>query len=159
MKCIIRPAENKDLDELLVLMEEHARYEKTTFQPFGKKEKLHVALFSRQPRLYCWVVEFGAALQGYATYTIDYSTWDASDFIYLDCLFLRPICRGIGIGTKILSKLKALAIARKCIGIEWQTPTFNKAAIVFYHKNNATSTEKVRFSLKIDTYANDRQSG
>lgn len=149
MKYVIRPAGEADLDELLFLMDEHAKFEKAAFFPGGKKERFRQALFADQPRFYCWVVEFENGLQGYASYTFDYSTWEAADFLYMDCLFLRPACRGLGIGSEILSRLKSIARIQNCVCIQWQTPSFNTSAIDFYHKNKAISTEKVRFRLSV----------
>lgn len=149
MQYSIRAVEPEDLDELLVLMQEHAHFERAGFIPDGKKERLIPALFNPDPRLYCWVVETSAGLNGFASYTIDYSTWDAADFIYLDCLFLRPACRGMGIGSKIISKLRAKAIADNCVAIQWQTPDFNKEGIKFYLKNQAQCSKKVRFKISV----------
>jgi hypothetical protein len=56
--------------------------------PDGKAERLADALFLSK-RLHGLVVEQGSELIGYATYTFDYSTWDAAEFMYLDCLFLK----------------------------------------------------------------------
>lgn len=148
MNYQIRPIKPADLDELLVLMQEHADYEKAAFTPEGKKERLAAALFAEHPKLNCWLIENKNRPIGFVSYTFDYSTWDAADFMYMDCLFLREQARGQGIGTDILERLKAVAIERKCINIQWQTPVFNQPAIDFYHKNKAGSNQKVRFTLK-----------
>lgn len=148
MSYLIRPIEPADLDELLNLMQEHADYEKAPFTPEGKKERLIKALFSEHPKLNCWVVEMETGLIGFVSYTFDYSTWDAADFMYMDCLFLREQARGQGIGTDIIQRLVTVAIEHQCINIQWQTPMFNQPAIDFYHKNKASSNPKVRFTLK-----------
>src|SRR5260221_6575878 len=109
MEYLIRPVRQDDLDELLVLMQEHARYEKAEFSPEGKKERLMIALFGNPHKLNCQVVETERGLAGFVSYTFDYSTWDASDFMYMDCLFLREWTRGFGIGSDILKLLKAEA--------------------------------------------------
>jgi GNAT superfamily N-acetyltransferase len=149
MSYQIHPIAPSYLDELLILMQEHADYEKAPFTPEEKKERLTKTLFAAQPKLNCWVVETEAGLIGFVSYTFDYSTWDAADFMYMDCLFLREQARGQGIGTDILERLKAVAVERQCINIQWQTPVFNKPAIDFYHKNNAGSNQKVRFTLSV----------
>ncbi len=149
IKYSIRAIKPGDVDELLVLLQEHALFERADFQPNGKKEKLTTAIFNPSPKLYCWVVETDTGLNGFATYTIDYSTWDAANFIYLDCLFLRAVCRGMGIGSEIISRLKDRAIAENCVAIQWQTPPFNKDAINFYLKKQAQSSQKVRFKLSV----------
>ena len=148
MSYQIRPIEPADLDELLHLMQEHADYEKAPFTPDGKKDRLIKALFSKHPKLNYWVVEMETGLIGFVSYTFDYSTWDAADFMYMDCLFLREQARGQGIGTDIIQRLISVAIEHQCINIQWQTPMFNQPAIDFYHKNKASSNPKMRFTLK-----------
>lgn len=149
MEYQIRPVQPNDLDELLVLMQEHAVYEKAGFSLNGKKEKLGVALFGKSPRLYCRVVETKNGPAGYVSYTFDYSTWDAAEFMYMDCLFLREEVRGFGIGSEILRLLRVEAEKHNCLNIQWQTPASNEPAIRFYHRNLATSKEKVRFVLTL----------
>jgi GNAT superfamily N-acetyltransferase len=144
---LIRPITENDLDELLVMMQEHADYEQAAFTPDNKKEKLRKALFNEPVKLNCWIVEQNTGLTGYVSYTFDYSTWDAQLFMYMDCLYLREATRGHGIGTVIISKLHEVAKEKECINIQWQTPTFNESAIRFYRRNNAVSKDKVRFSL------------
>jgi RimJ/RimL family protein N-acetyltransferase len=146
---IIRPVEPTDLDELLIMMQEHADFERAAFTPDGKKENLYKALFQQPVKLYCQVVAIGHELVGFVSYTFDYSTWDAADFMYMDCLFLREPTRGRGIGTEIIQLLTTIATTHNCINIQWQTPSFNEPAIRFYHKNRASSAQKVRFSLKL----------
>ncbi len=147
---IIRPVNKNDLDSLLILMQEHADYEQAAFNPANKKEKLETALFGQPVKLNCWVVEQGENLNGFVSFTFDFSTWDAADFMYMDCLYLRPNARGHGIGTTIIEKLHKIAKEKNCINIQWQTPDFNESAIRFYHKNNAVSKNKMRFALKVD---------
>src|SRR5580692_7366734 len=113
MNYKIRIIQEDDLDELLVMMQEHADYEQAAFSPDGKKERLSQALFNELPKLNCWVIEGAGRLAGFVSYTIDYSTWDAAPFVNMDCLFLREDARGFGIGKDILNRLKEVASARQ----------------------------------------------
>ncbi|WP_183579561.1 GNAT family N-acetyltransferase [Mucilaginibacter sp. X5P1] len=146
---LIRAVTENDLDELMLMIQEHADYELAEFTPEHKKERLRKTIFSEHAKLNCWVVEQQEKLTGYVTYTFDYSTWDAADFMYMDCLYLREATRGNGIGTAIIQKLRNVAKEKSCINIQWQTPDFNESAIRFYHKNKATSKNKVRFTLSV----------
>jgi GNAT superfamily N-acetyltransferase len=148
MNYIIRLVREGDLDELLLMMQEHANYEKAAFSPDGKKARLKKALFNKSPKLNCWVVEAEGRLVGFVSYTFDYSTWDAAEFVNMDCLFLRECARGFGIGKDILNRLKEIASVNQCVNIQWHTPVFNLRGIHFYQKNNAESKEKVRFTLR-----------
>lgn len=148
MEYSIRPADKSDLDELLSMMQEHADYEQAEFSPAGKKERLNRALFNKPRKLNCWVVETDGILAGFVTYTFDYSTWDAADYVNMDCLFLRERARGFGIGKNILQRLREIASANNCVNVQWHTPVFNVRGIHFYQKNNAEPRQKVRFTLK-----------
>jgi GNAT superfamily N-acetyltransferase len=148
MEYKIREPEIADIVKLMPLIAAHADYEKAAFDPDGKAERLATALFVSK-RLHGLVVEQGGELIGYATYTYDYSTWDAAEFMYLDCLFLKEEARGQKIGEQIINLLKEIATRRDCINIQWQTPDFNEPAIRFYKRNLAKGLNKVRFTLKV----------
>lgn len=149
MEFIIRNCNTSDLTKLVELSQKHAEYEKASYTSEGKEDKLKIALFAESPKLYCLIVEFNAVIIGYATYTFDYSTWDAADFMYLDCLYLEDTARGFGIGEAIIEKLKQIAVNKNCINILWQTPTFNTKAIKFYNRIGANGKDKVRFSITL----------
>ena len=149
MNYLIRDCQPNDVVTVVDLCQKHADYEKASFDPIGKEEKLKNALFDNQPKLYCLVVEANKTIVGYATYTIDFSTWDAASFMYMDCLYLEEEVRGFGIGEALIEKLKQIAITKNCINIQWQTPEFNERAIKFYHRIGGTGKDKVRFFLEL----------
>ncbi|PWA11671.1 GNAT family N-acetyltransferase [Flavobacterium laiguense] len=149
MNYLIRECQPDDIITVVDLCQKHAEFERATFNPVGKEEGLKKALFEEQPRLFCLVVENNKTIVGYASYTIDYSTWDAENFMYMDCLYLEEKVRGSGIGEAIIEKLKQIATAKNCINIQWQTPKFNERAIKFYHRIGGTGKDKVRFSLDL----------
>ncbi|RAW01118.1 GNAT family N-acetyltransferase [Pseudochryseolinea flava] len=147
----IRDCKREDLPSLLSLCESHAMHEQSTFDPRNKIAGLEQAIFSPSPKLYCWIVERHATRVGYCTYTFDFSTWDAQQFLYLDCLFLEPAYRGLGIGQEIIRRLIKEAQANECVNIQWQTPTFNVDAIKFYNRIGATGQQKERFTYTIQS--------
>ena len=144
---LIREIKENDLDELMLLIGEHTAYEKADFTSEGKKERLKTELFETGTQLHCWVIEIDQVVNGFCSFTFDYSTWDAAYFIYMDCLYIRSQFRGHGIGSAILRKLRKLAIEKGCVNVQWHTPDFNAPAIKFYRKNGASSKDKVRFTL------------
>ncbi|MFH7016064.1 GNAT family N-acetyltransferase [Flavobacterium sp. FlaQc-47] len=149
MKYSIRNCEVSDLSQLVLLCQKHAEYEKANFYPEGKEEKLKEALFGKSPKLYCLVIAAKETIAGYVSYTIDYSTWDAATFMYMDCLFLEEEARSLGIGEILIDKLKQIGIEKNCINIQWQTPQFNERAIKFYNRIGAKGKDKVRFTLDL----------
>lgn len=145
----IRPCVPLDLDKLMVLIEKHAESEKAVFTKEGKQARLQTALFSEHAPLNCIVVEVSGQVIGYATYTFDYSTWDAAWFIYLDCLYLEDDYRSYGIGQVLMEKVKEHGKTRGCVNMQWQTPDFNERAIKFYKRIGGTGKNKVRFTLPL----------
>lgn len=147
MNYTIRVAKPSDIAEIIQLCAEHAAYEKAAYSPNGKSDKLAHYLFSDTPRLYCIIAEIENKIVGYATYMFEFSTWDASLYVHMDCLFLRESYRGFGIGEALVDKIKAEAKQNNCSLIQWQTPVFNERAIKFYYRIGATSKEKLRMYL------------
>lgn len=145
----IRPCLPSDLDKLMILIEKHAEFEKAAFSKEGKQDRLKLALFAENAPLNCVVAEVDGQVIGYATYTFDYSTWDAGWFIYMDCLYLEDDYRSYGIGQVILEEVKAAGAARGCLNMQWQTPVFNERAIKFYKRIGGIGKDKVRFTLAL----------
>lgn len=153
MEYLIRECTEIDLPKLLELCGKHSKFEQTIYDPTGKENSLKKALFSDSPKLFCFVIESQNILQGYFSYTFDFSTWDAQTFLYLDCLFLEPEYRGHRIGEVVFEKLKEIAKQNGCVNIQWQTPIFNERAIKFYNRIGGKGKDKVRYL--IDTKQTD----
>lgn len=149
MEYIIRQCEEKDLTELVELCGKHSAFEQADYSLIGKWALLKNAIFSNNPRLFCFVIESNNTLQGYYSYTFDFSTWDAQTFLYLDCLYLEPAFRGLKIGEVVFNKLREIAKHNSCINIQWQTPIFNERAIKFYNRIGGTGKDKARFFINI----------
>lgn len=149
MEYSIRNSEIADLSKLVILCQKHADFEKTEYNPEGKEEHLKKALFGENPKLFCLVIASAETIVGYASYTFDFSTWNAQTFLYMDCLFLEEETRGFGIGEKLIEKLKEIGTQNNCGNIQWQTPEFNTRAIKFYNRMGAKGKDKVRFTLTL----------
>lgn len=147
MNYSIRKAKPSDISEIIQLCAEHAEYEKASFSSEGKAEKLSQLLFGKNPRAYCLMAESENQIVGYATYSFEFSTWDAELYTHMDCLFLRDFARGFGIGEALVHQIKKAAKENNCTIIQWQTPQFNERAIKFYYRIGATSKEKLRMYL------------
>ena len=79
-----------------------------------------------------------------------YSTWDAKEYLYMDCLFLFEEYRGLGIGEELVNTMKEFGRKEDIDLIQWQTPDFNVRAIKFYRRLGASSKSKERFFLTIN---------
>ena len=145
--CVVRRVRFDDLDALVAMCGEHALYEKAPYEPAGKAEALSQALFSAPPRLHAWVAEAAGELVGYATATVEFSTWQAGEFLHMDCLFVRAGRRGGGTGAALLQAVGDFARHTGCLEIQWQTPAWNVDAARFYGRFGAVEKAKRRFFL------------
>ena len=146
MSFAIRRVVAADLDQLIELCRLHADYEQSPFIEDGQSERLAAAFFSTEPKLYGWVVEgANSRLCGYMTLVLDYATWTARPFIYLDCLFLREQVRGQGLGRQLIGQMRLFMAEHGCTAAEWHTPPGNATGIGFYRGLGATEKPKIRF--------------
>ncbi|MFC5435846.1 GNAT family N-acetyltransferase [Rhodanobacter umsongensis] len=145
--CLVRRAQPGDLDALLMLCTEHARHEGTEHALAGNAGALAQALFSTPPRLHAWVVEARGQLVGYATASAEFSTWQAGEFLHMDCLFVCVGWRGNGIGAALMEALVDFARCENFMEIQWQTPDWNVDAARFYRWLGAEEKRKRRFFL------------
>ncbi|MEM1041809.1 MAG: GNAT family N-acetyltransferase [Bacteroidota bacterium] len=144
---VIRPVRPSDLDALVVLCAAHAAYEGAPYRGRGKAEALKDLLFGASPSLLGLVVERDEALVGFATWSVQLSTWDAAPYAHLDCLYLDPAARGRGLGRDLVATVARDARRAGCTQVQWQTPASNHRAIRFYERLGATAKPKVRFYL------------
>lgn len=147
MEYLIRDFQEADAVHLIELCAKHAAYEQNQYDPTGKDVLLKTEVLSLSPSLHCWMIEVNDKLVGYATFTFDFSTWDAGHFLYLDCLFIEENFRGYGIGAEIIRRLVEVAKKKGCVNVQWQTPVFNENAIRFYERMGGKALDKKRFSI------------
>jgi len=145
MNVIVRPATPKDLDEIVALCEEHAAFEKSSLSADRVRRSLGRFLFVNSPRAWCLVAEVEGKLAGYATYSLEFSTWNASEFLSMDCLYVREGNRNAGIGMQLLQRIRRAAVALGREFVEWQTPSWNAGAIRFYDRIGAVGQLKIRY--------------
>jgi len=144
----IRHVQPQDLDGFVDLCEKHAAYEKLPFERTGQQQRLQTALFGEQPKVYAWVVETDDnQLVGYMSATIDFATWPAQPFVYMDCLYLEPATRGHGIGAKLMDILRQFGASKNCAELQWHTPPDNDLGIAFYRRIGASEKPKLRFFI------------
>lgn len=147
---IIRAIRPTEVDVLAQLCAEHAAYEGALWRPRGQTIAWNQALFSPPPRLFAWGLDVAGNLEGFATASLEYSTWQAREFLHLDCLYLRPAQRRQGWGRRFLETVSDRARTLGCRQVQWQTPPWNTSAIAFYETQGAVGLEKVRFTLQVE---------
>lgn len=143
----IRKAIPSDIHDIILLCAAHAAYEKAEYSMEGKAEKLAAAIFADNPVCNCLIVVTDEGISGYATYTFEYSTWDAAYYTMMDCLYLKDAIRGHGIGEALMKAIAIHSIKKENVMMQWHTPSFNTRAIKFYKRIGGLSKDKVRFYL------------
>lgn len=147
MSAIIRNAAPSDCATLVRLAQAHARFEKSNAECDSKA--IADALNSNPAQLHAWLAFSRKEAVGYASATVDFSTWRAAPYIHLDCLFVKHAYRGQGIGNLLFGAVQAFARERGVPAIEWQTPSWNTNALGFYERLGALGRDKVRFHLDL----------
>ena len=146
----VRRARPQDIAELVALCEEHAHFERVSYDTTAKADRLADALFCASPRLYAWVAVAGdREIIGYATAAAEYSTWSAREYLHMDCLFVRSARRRAGVGASLLHSVIGLARALGHHEVQWQTPHWNVDASRFYRRHAGVDQHKLRFVLSL----------
>ncbi len=136
MKISLRPAEKKDLPEVLSLIRELALYERAPQEVSVTLEELERDGFGEQPLFEVILAENEEGIAGLAFFYHAYSTWKGR-CIYLEDIIVREPLRGNGIG-----KLLFDAVIQRCKDVDarrmmWQVLDWNTPAINFYTKYQA----------------------
>jgi GNAT superfamily N-acetyltransferase len=143
---VIRPLRPADGAALLNLCAAHAAYERAPFQDDGQVVRWTEAFFADPPRAHCLVVDAGGALVGYVSWSFEFSTWRAAEYVHVDCLYLEPAHRGQGLGRALLAAVTE-GTAAPGRHLEWQTPAWSQDAVRFYERLGARCAPKLRFTL------------
>jgi GNAT superfamily N-acetyltransferase len=138
----IRPAREDEVALVLGFVRELADYERLTHEVVATEEDLRKALFG--PRPYAEVVF--ACLNdepvGFALFCYNFSTFLAKPGIHLEDLYVRPACRGRGIGQRLLTWLARETIRRECGRLEWAVLDWNEPSIRFYDSLGARALKE-----------------
>ena len=131
MHLKFRKAEEKDTALVLAFIRELARYEKMEDQVVAQEDVLRDQLFAKKNAEVIFAVVDGREV-GFALFFHNFSTFLGRAGLYLEDLYVKPECRGRGIGTAIFHELARLARERGCGRLEWWCLDWNAPSIRFY---------------------------
>ena len=139
---MIRSAEPRDIPEILSLIKELAEYEKAPDEAQATAEQLLEALFGKNPKVFCEMVEVEGVILGFAIWFLNFSTWQGKHGIYLEDLFIRPQFRGQGWGKKLLQHLAAKCVENGWGRFQWWVLDWNEPSIEFYKSLGAVAMDE-----------------
>jgi ribosomal protein S18 acetylase RimI-like enzyme len=106
--------------------------------------------FRKQPPDFTALVAEGpdGEIQGLLVYFLIAFTFRARPTLYMKELFVRPECRGRGVGEALMKAAEEAARAHGCACVRWQVARWNAAAIRFYERLGARADpEWVNYEL------------
>jgi Acetyltransferases len=143
---MIRPAVPTDVPTIAALIRALAEYEHLAPEVVLDESELHEHLFGERPYAEVLIAQPdgapGGEAAGFALFFHNYSTFLGRPGLYLEDLFVRPECRGAGMGKALLVELGRLARDRGCGRIEWAVLDWNEPSIAFYRSLGAEPKEK-----------------
>jgi GNAT superfamily N-acetyltransferase len=145
MSLRLRPATADDAELLASLICELADYEKLRHEATPDAGALRMHLDAEaHPRVEALIAEIGGEAVGFALYFHNYSTFLTRFGIWLEDLFVKPSCRGQGIGFALLRRVAEIAVERGCGRMEWAVLDWNTSAIDFYLRLGARPMDEWR---------------
>jgi GNAT superfamily N-acetyltransferase len=139
---VIRMAGPEDVETIAALVRELAIYEKLEQHANATPEDFRQHLFSPRPAAEAALAEVNGQAVGFALWFSTFSTFRGQPGLYLEDIFVKPACRGRGIGKALLAAVAAKAVERDCGRLEWSVLDWNAPAIGFYRSLGARSMDE-----------------
>jgi GNAT superfamily N-acetyltransferase len=137
MKINIKKAGRKDKNDILMLIDELAKYEKLPPPDEKAKKRLMKDAFGKKPAFKVLLAKIKNEAIGYAFYFYTYSSFLARKTLYLEDIFITEKHRKLGAGKLLMDELVKIAEKNKCGRMEWCVLDWNRNAINFYEKLGA----------------------
>jgi GNAT superfamily N-acetyltransferase len=138
MKITIRKSEERDSQQLWVLMRELAVFEKYIDSFAITPEIVAQSGFHKTPPdFYCLVAEAQDKIVGMLVYYFLPYTAQNRPAIYMKELFVDENFRGQKIGEQLMHALRDEALIHNCTQIKWTVAPWNKGGLNFYDRLGA----------------------
>ena len=141
-------------DDFVYLVEKLAEYEKIDPPDDQAKLRLKNDCLSANPKFEAYLGRIDGKYVAYVIFFMTYSSYLALPTLYLEDIFVLEEYRREGIGQKMFQFCVKQAKERDCGRMEWSVFNWNKPAIKFYEKNNATRLDKTYYRSSRDQIEN-----
>lgn len=128
----IRPATVADVPAIRAFIRGLAEYERLLERCVVTEDDLREHCFGPQPRCEVLIADVDGTAAGFALFFHGFSTFDGWPTLWLEDLFVVPERRGRGVGSALIARVAATAVARRCSRFEWSVLDWNAPAIGFY---------------------------
>ncbi|MGH9293642.1 MAG: GNAT family N-acetyltransferase [Acidimicrobiales bacterium] len=131
-----REAGPADVDEITLMMHEHAAYEGAADRCRFNSAEATVAMFGPGAMLHGLIATPAGdpgGVAGCALWYPTFSSWAGHPGVFLEDLYVRPAFRRQGLGRELLEALRALTTGR----VEWDVRQANESAQIFYESLGA----------------------
>jgi|TARA_B110000438_G_C15787222_1_gene638992 GNAT superfamily N-acetyltransferase len=134
---IIRKGEIDDMNDVLLMIIELAKFENAAEQVNTTVEQLKIDGFGSKKLFEVIIAEYKNEICGYAFFYQGYSTWKGVT-LYLEDLMVKAKNRKQGVGRCLFDEVIRIAKDRNVKRLDWQVLDWNSGAIEFYHQYKAT---------------------
>lgn len=139
---IIRAAQESDASIILQLIHDLALYEKAPGEVEATEKEIIESFFTKDPKVFCDLVEMDGEIAGMAIWFLNYSTWQGKHGVYLEDLFVKPEYRGRGYGKALLQHLAKICNEKGYGRFQWWVLDWNSPAIEFYRSLGAVAMDE-----------------
>lgn len=149
----IRPAEQRDVEALAVLMEDlDGFYGATNVEPPDQRvRQIAEGLFEEPVAAYVLLAWEGKQPVGMAAYSFLWPAAGVTRSLYLKELYVTETFRRKGIGALLMQRLCQVAVERECSRVEWTADQGNAFAEAFYEQLGIPKNqEKIFYRLEGD---------
>jgi GNAT superfamily N-acetyltransferase len=138
----VREATPADVGLLLEMIGELAAYEKMTDLVQSTVELLQGALFGERPGAEALIAEHDGEPAGYAIFFPTFSTFLATQGIWLEDVYVRPAHRRAGTGRALIAAVAERLLERGGERLEWSALDWNELALGFYRGLGAKTMDE-----------------
>lgn len=147
----ILPAEQRDVEAIMVLMEDLDRFYGTidVAPPDQRVQQITASLFQDPVAAYVMLAWEDGHPVGMAAYSFLWPAAGVTRSLYLKELYVTKTFRCKGIGALLMQRLCQVAVEHECSRIEWTADEGNAPAQVFYEQLGVPKhQEKIFFRLE-----------
>ncbi|MFV0379492.1 MAG: GNAT family N-acetyltransferase [Anaerorhabdus sp.] len=146
---MIKEADKNDIENILLLIKELARYEDRLDEVTATKEDLEYWIFKENKAKIILIYEDNT-IAGYAVYFYSFSTYSGTCKIYIEDLYIKNEYRKKGYGEALINYIMVVAKNKRIAKVEWSCLKNNFKSLDYYHKLGAVlNDESVKFSKKL----------